>query len=135
MKPDIQTNMENRITEITDQNTLFDITIATIEETLSITMTEDGTTYYRYIDTEGGRQIDVTLDESISDGMVTVAINKQLAGGMARLGTMTINSKRITHETLNNINTVLERTYVESIFTAVFAAVKNTDGENDENDT
>jgi hypothetical protein len=135
MKPDIQTNMENRITEITDQNTLFDITIATIEETLSITMTEDGTTYYRYIDTEGGRQIDVTLDESISDGMVTVAINKQLAGGMARIGTMTINSKRITHETLNNINTVLERTYVESIFTAVFAAVKNTDGENDENDT
>jgi aspartate aminotransferase-like enzyme len=98
-------------------------------------MTEDSTTYYRYIDTEGGRQIDVTLDESISDGMVTVAINKQLAGGMARIGTMTINSKRITHETLNNINTVLERTYVESIFTAVFAAVKNTDGENDENDT
>jgi hypothetical protein len=135
MKPDIQTNMENRITEITDQNTLFDITIATIEETLSITMTEDSTTYYRYIDTEGDRQIDVTLDESISDGMVTVAINKQLAGGMARIGTMTINSKRITHETLNNINTVLERTYVESIFTAVFAAVKNTDGENDENDT
>lgn len=135
MKPDIQTNMENRITEITDQNTLFDTTIATIEETLTITMTEEGTTYYRYLDTESGRQIDVTLDESISDGVVTVAINKQLAGGMARLGTMTINSKRITHETLNNINTVLERTYVESIFTAVFAAVKNTDGENDENDT
>ena len=135
MKPDIQTNMENRITEITDQNTLFDTTIATIEETLNITMTEESTTYYRYLDTEGGKQIDVTLDESISDGMVTVAINKQLAGGMARLGTMTINSKRITHETLNNINTVLERTYVESIFTAVFAAVKNTDGENDENDT
>lgn len=135
MKPDIQTNMENRITEITDQNTLFDITIATIEETLNITMTEEGTTYYRYIDAEGGRQIDVTLDESISDGMITVAINEQLAGGMARLGTMTINSKRITHETLNNINTILERTYVESIFTAVFAAVKNTDGENDENDT
>lgn len=135
MKPDIQTNMENRITEITDQNTLFDTTIATIEETLSITMTEESTTYYRYLDTEGGKQIDVTLDESISDGMVTVAINKQLAGGMARLGTMTINSKRITHETLNNINTVLERTYVENIFTAVFAAVKNTDGENDENDT
>lgn len=135
MKPDIQTNMENRITEITDQNTLFDTTIATIEETLGITMTEESTTYYRYIDTESGRHIDVTLDESISDGMVTVAINKQLAGGMARLGTMTINSKRITHETLNNINTVLERTYVESIFTAVFAAVKNTDGENDENDT
>lgn len=135
MKPDIQTNMENRITEITDQNTLFDTTIATIEETLNITMTEESTTYYRYLDTEGGKQIDVTLDESISDGMVTVAINKQLAGGMARLGTMTINSKRITHETLNNINTVLERTYVEGIFTAVFAAVKNTDGENDENDT
>ena len=135
MKPDIQTNMETRITEITDQNTLFDTTIATIEETLNITMTEESTTYYRYLDTEGGKQIDVTLDESISDGMVTVAINKQLAGGMARLGTMTINSKRITHETLNNINTVLERTYVESIFTAVFAAVKNTDGENDENDT
>lgn len=135
MKPDIQTNMENRITEITDQNTLFDITIATIEETLTITMTEESTTYYRYLDTEGGKQIDVTLDESISEGMVTVAINKQLAGGLARLGTMTINSKRITHETLNNINTVLERTYVESIFTAVFAAVKNTDGENDENDT
>lgn len=132
MKPDIQTNMENRITEITNQNTLFDIAIATIETTLNITMTEESATYYRYVDTEGARQIDVTLDESISEGLVTVAINKQLAGGQARLGTMTINSKRITHETLNNINTVLERTYVENIFTAVFANVKNTDGDENE---
>ena len=132
MKPDIQTNMENRITEITDQNTLFDIAIATIETTLNVTMTEESATYYRYVDTEGARQIDVTLDESISEGLVTVSINKQLAGGQARLGTMTINSKRITHETLNNINTVLERTYVEDIFTAVFANVKNTDGDENE---
>ena len=132
MKPDIQTDMENRITEITDQNTLFDIAIATIETTLNVTMTEESATYYRYVDTEGARQIDVTLDESISEGLVTVAINKQLAGGQARLGTMTINSNRITHETLNNINTVLERTYVENIFTAVFANVKNTDGDENE---
>lgn len=132
MKPDIQTNMENRITEITNQNTLFDIAIATIETTLNVTMTEESSTYYRYVDTEAARQIDVTLDESISEGLVTVTINKQLAGGQARLGTMTINSKRITHETLNNINTVLERTYVENIFTAVFANVKNTDGDENE---
>lgn len=132
MKPDIQTNMETRVTEITDQNTIFDMTIATIEEALNVTMTEDNVTHYKYIDTDNGWQIDVTLDESIFDGVVTVAINQQLAGGLARLATMTINSKRITHETLGNINTILDRTYVENIFTAVFTAVKTVEGDNDD---
>lgn len=132
MKPDIQTNMETRVTEITDQNTIFDMTIATVEEVLDVTMTEDNVTHYKYIDTDNGWQIDVTLDESIFDGVVTVAINQQLAGGLARLATMTINSKRITHETLGNINTILDRTYVENIFTAVFTAVKTVEGDNDD---
>ena len=132
MKPDIQTNMETRVTEITDQNTIFDMTIATVEEVLDVTMTEDNVTHYKYIDTDNGWQIDVTLDESIFDGVVTVAINQQLADGLARLATMTINSKRITHETLGNINTILDRTYVENIFTAVFTAVKTVEGDNDD---
>ena len=132
MKPDIQTNMETRVTEITDQNTIFDMTIATVEEVLDVTMTEDNVTHYKYIDPDNARQIDVTLDESIFDGVVTVAINQQLAGGLARLATMTINSKRITHETLGNINTILDRTYVENIFTAVFTAVKTVEGDNDD---
>lgn len=135
MKPDIQTNMETRVTEITDQNTIFDMTIATVEEVLNATMTEDNVTHYKYIDTDNGWQIDVTLDESIFDGVVTVAINQQLAGGLARLATMTINSKRITHETLGNINTILDRTYIENIFTAVFTAVKNMESDNDKNET
>lgn len=135
MKPDIQTNMETRVTEITDQNTIFDMTIATIEEALNVTMTEDNVTHYKYIDTDNGWQIDVTLDESIFDGVVTVAINQQLAGGLARLATMTINSKRITHETLGNINTILDRTYIENIFTAVFTAVKTVEGDNDDSNT
>lgn len=135
MKPDIQLNMETRVTEITDQNTIFDMTIATIEEALDITMTEDNVTHYKYIDSDNGWQIDVTLDESIFDGVVTVAINQQLAGGLARLATMTINSKRITHETLGNINTVLDRTYIENIFTAIFTAVKTIEGDNDDNNT
>lgn len=135
MKPDIQTNMETRVTEITDQNTIFDMTIATVEEVLDVTMTEDNVTHYKYIDTDNGWQIDVTLDESIFDGVVTVAINQQLAGGLARLATMTINSKRITHETLGNINTILDRTYVENIFTAVFTAVKTVEGDNDDSNT
>lgn len=132
MKPDIQTNMETRVTEITDQNTIFDMTIATIEEALDVTMTEDNVTHYKYIDSDNGWQIDVTLDESIFDGVVTVAINQQLAGGLARLATMTINSKRITHETLGNINTILDRTYIENIFTAVFTAVKTVEGDNND---
>jgi hypothetical protein len=127
MKPDIQANMENRIEEITDQNTMFDIAIATIETVLGVTMTEESTTYYRYIDSNDGWDIAVTLEESISNGMITIAINKQLIGGMARLGTMTVYSNRTTSETLGNINTVLEREYVEDIFTAIFANVKNTD--------
>ena len=135
MKPDIQTNMETRVAEITDQNTIFDMTIATVEEVLDITMTEDNVTHYKYIDSDNGWQIDVTLDESIFDGVVTVAINQQLAGGLARLATMTINSKRITHETLGNINTILDRTYVENIFTAVFTAVKTVEGDNDDSNT
>jgi hypothetical protein len=132
MKPDIQTNMETRVTEITDQNTIFDMTIATVEEVLGATMTEDNVTHYKYIDSDNGWQIDVTLDESIFDGVVTVAINQQLAGGLARLATMTINSKRITHETLGNINTILDRTYIENIFTAVFTAVKTVEGDNND---
>lgn len=135
MKPDIQTNMETRVTEITDQNTIFDMTIATVEEVLDATMTEDNVTHYKYIDTDNGWQIDVTLDESIFDGVVTVAINQQLAGGLARLATMTINSKRITHETLGNINTILDRTYIENIFTAVFTAVKTAEGDDNDNNT
>ena len=135
MKPDIQTNMETRVTEITDQNTIFDMTIATVEEVLDVTMTEDNVTHYKYIDTDNGWQIDITLDESIFDGVVTVAINQQLAGGLARLATMTINSKRITHETLGNINTILDRTYVENIFTAVFTAVKTVEGDDNDNNT
>lgn len=135
MKPDIQLNMETRVTEITDQNTIFDMTIATVEEVLNITMTEDDVTHYKYIDSDNGWQIDVTLDESIFDGVVTVAINQQLAGGLARLATMTINSKRITHETLGNINTVLDRTYIENIFTAIFTAVKTTEGDDNDNNT
>ena len=127
MKPDIQANMENRIEEITDQNTMFDIAITTIETVLGVTMTEESTTYYRYIDSDAGWDIAVTLEESISNGMITIAINKQLIGGMARLGTMTVYSNRTTSETLGNINTVLEREYVEDIFTAIFANVKNTD--------
>lgn len=135
MKPDIQLNMETRVTEITDQNTIFDMTIATVEEVLNVTMTEDDVTHYKYIDSDNGWQIDVTLDESIFDGVVTVAINQQLAGGLARLATMTINSKRITHETLGNINTVLDRTYIENIFTAIFTAVKTTEGDDNDNNT
>lgn len=127
MKPDIQANMENRIEEITDQNTMFDIAITTIETVLGVTMTEESMTYYRYIDSNAGWDIAVTLEESISNGMITIAINKQLIGGMARLGTMTVYSNRTTSETLGNINTVLEREYVEDIFTAIFANVKNTD--------
>lgn len=135
MKPDIQMNMETRVTEITDQNTIFDMTIATVEEVLDVTMTEDNVTHYQYIDSDNSWQIDVTLDESIFDGVVTVAINQQLAGGLARLATMTINSKRITHETLGNINTILDRTYIENIFTAIFAAVRAIEGDNNDNNT
>ena len=135
MKPDIQMNMETRVTEITDQNTIFDMTIATVEEVLDVTMTVDSVTQYKYIDTDNGLQIDVTLDESIFDGVVTVAINQQLAGGLARLATMTINSKRITHETLGNINTIPDRTYIENLFTAVFTAVKTAEGDDNDNNT
>lgn len=124
MKPDIQTNMENRINEIRNQNTIFDDTITTIESTLNIEMTESAATLYT--GTDGAWSISVVLDESLDNGIITVGLNRTNEHGDARVASMTITSTRRVQESINNIDNIVNHRYIVDLFAAIFEAVKQT---------
>lgn len=127
MKPGIEQNMEIRINEITEQATVFDQAISAIEETLSVTM--EPTTSNIYTATTDGWTITAQLDESLYDGVVTVGVNKEIIGGSARFASMTITSQRATQESYNNIDSVVNHTYIMTLFGAIFEAVKITNSD------
>lgn len=131
MKPDIQTNMENRINEIRNQNTIFDDTITTIESTLNIEMTESAATLYT--GTDDAWSISVVLDESLDNGIITVGLNRTNEHGDARVASMTISSTRRVQESINNIDNIVNHRYIVDLFAAIFEAVKqtNTSGQDD----
>lgn len=124
MKPDIQTNMENRINEIRNQNTIFDDTITTIESTLNIEMTESAATLYT--GTDDTWSISVVLDESLNNGIITVGLNRINEHGDARVASMTITSTRRVQESINNIDNIVNHRYIVDLFAAIFEAVKQT---------
>lgn len=124
MKPDIQTNMENRINEIRNQNTIFDDTITTIESTLNIEMTESAATLFT--GTDGAWSISVVLDESLDNGIITVGLNRTNEHGDARVASMTITSTRRVQESINNIDNIVNHRYIVDLFAAIFEAVKQT---------
>ena len=124
MKPDIQTNMENRINEIRNQNTIFDDTITTIESTLNIEMSESAATLYT--GTDGAWSISVVLDESLDNGIITVGLNRTNEHGDARVASMTITSTRRVQESINNIDNIVNHRYIVDLFAAIFEAVKQT---------
>ena len=124
MKPDIQTNMENRINEIRNQNTIFDDTITAIESTLNIEMTESAATLYT--GTDGAWSISVVLDESLNNGIITVGLNRINEHGDARVASMTITSTRRVQESINNIDNIVNHRYIVDLFAAIFEAVKQT---------
>lgn len=131
MKPDIQTNMENRINEIRNQNTIFDDTITTIESTLDIEMTESAATLYT--GTDDAWSISVVLDESLDNGIVTVGLNRTNEHGDARVASMTITSTRRVQESINNIDNIVNHRYIVDLFAAIFEAVKNTNSGSGDN--
>lgn len=131
MKPDIQTNMENRINEIRNQNTIFDDTITTIESTLDIEMTEGAATLYT--GTDDAWSISVVLDESLDNGIVTVGLNRTNEHGDARVASMTISSTRRVQESINNIDNIVNHRYIVDLFAAIFEAVKNTNSGSGDN--
>lgn len=131
MKPDIQTNMENRINEIRNQNTIFDDTITTIESTLDIEMTESAATLYT--GTDDAWSISVVLDESLDNGIVTVGLNRTNEHGDARVASMTISSTRRVQESINNIDNIVNHRYIVDLFAAIFEAVKNTNSGSGDN--
>ena len=131
MKPDIQTNMENRINEIRNQNTIFDDTITTIESTLDIEMTESAATLYT--GTDDAWSISVVLDESLDNGIVTVGLNRANEHGDARVASMTISSTRRVQESINNIDNIVNHRYIVDLFAAIFEAVKNTNSGSGDN--
>jgi hypothetical protein len=131
MKPDIQTNMENRINEIRNQNTIFDDTITTIESTLNIEMTESAATLYT--GTDDAWSISVVLDESLDNGIITVGLNRTNEHGDARVASMTITSTRRVQESINNIDNIVNHRYIVDLFAAIFEAVKNTNSGSGDN--
>ena len=124
MKPDIQANMENRIEEIRTQNTIFDDVITTVETTLSIEMLPQ--TAGMYSGTDGTWSITIVLDESLTDGVITVGLNQTIDQGDARIASMTIHSTRQIHESINNVSNIVDHRYVVDLFAAIFEAVKQT---------
>lgn len=131
MKPDIQTNMETRINEIRNQNTIFDDTITTIESTLDIEMTESAATLYT--GTDDAWSISVVLDESLDNGIITVGLNRTNEHGDARVASMTISSTRRVQESINNIDNIVNHRYIVDLFAAIFEAVKNTNSGSGDN--
>lgn len=124
MKPDIQANMETRIEEIRAQNTIFDDVITTVETTLSIEMLPQ--TAGMYSGTDGAWSITIVLDESLTDGVITVGLNQTIDQGAARIASMTIHSTRQIHESINNVSNIVDHRYVVDLFAAIFEAVKQT---------
>jgi len=124
MKPDIQANMETRIDEIRSQNTIFDDVITTVETTLSIEMLPQ--TAGMYSGTDGAWSITIVLDESLTDGVITVGLNQTIDQGDARIASMTIHSTRQIHESINNVSNIVDHRYVVDLFAAIFEAVKQT---------
>lgn len=124
MKPDIQANMETRIDEIRTQNTIFDDVITTVETALSIEMLPQ--TAGMYSGTDGVWSITIVLDESLTDGVITVGLNQTTDQGAARIASMTIHSTRQIHESINNVGNIVDHRYVVDLFAAIFEAVKQT---------
>lgn len=129
MKPGIQTNMELRINEIREQSDVFDQTITAIEEHLNVTM--EASSPLIYIIQTDGWTITTQLDESLYNGVVTVGVNKEITGGSARFATMTITSQRAVQETYNNIDNIVNHSYITDLFGAIFVAVKNVNETSD----
>lgn len=126
MKPDIQENMETRIGTVSVQNTYFDTAITAIETETAESATRISSTLYRVVDSEF--IINITLDESLYDGVVTVAIVKNNLDGEIRYATMTITSNNIISESYSNVDTEANRTYMTNLFGAVFDAIRGIDG-------
>lgn len=124
MKPDIQANMETRIDEIRTQNTIFDDVITTVETALSIEMLPQ--TAGMYSGTDGAWSITIVLDESLTDGVVTVGLNQTTDQGTARIASMTVHSTRQIHESIDNVSNIVDHKYVVDLFAAIFEAVKQT---------
>ena len=127
MKPEIQQRMNERIDDIRSQNTIFDDAISIVETQFDEPMTMETST--RYTLTTETYRIAVTLDESLENGVTTIAINEIIPGGEARIATMTINSVGVIQESYNNIDTKLHRDDVITLFSAIFEGVRSTDDE------
>lgn len=126
MKPDIQENMETRIETVSVQNTYFDTAITAIETETAESATRISSTLYRVVDSEF--IINIALDESLYDGVVTIAIIKNNLDGEIRYATMTITSNNIISESYSNVDTEANRTYMTNLFGAVFDAIRGIDG-------
>ena len=126
MKPDIQENMETRIETVSVQNTYFDTAITAVETETAESATRISSTLYRVVDSEF--IINIALDESLYDGVVTVAIVKNNLDGEIRYATMTITSNNIISESYSNVDTEANRTYMTNLFGAVFDAIRGIDG-------
>lgn len=124
MKTDIQERMDSRISEIRTQNTMFDNAITAVETEMSETMNADSST--RYSLRTDTWEIIVMLDESLTDGVVTIAVNRILIGGNPRYATMTVTSKAVVNESYNNIDSVEHRTTIVGLFAAIFETVRGT---------
>lgn len=124
MKTDIQERMDQRITEIRTQNTIFDNVITAIETETTESMTPESST--RYVLQTDGWEIIAMLDESLFDGVVTVGINQILLGGSPRVATMTINSSGVVQENYSNIDTPQHRTYIMNLMAAVYDSVRTS---------
>jgi len=124
MKTDIQERMDQRITEIRTQNTIFDNVIKAIETETTESMTPESST--RYILQTDEWEIIAMLDESLFDGIVTIGINRTLIGGSPRVATMTINSSGVIQENYSNIDTPQHRTYIMNLMAAVYDSVRTS---------
>lgn len=125
MKPEIQEHMETNVTEVRNQNTLFDTTISVIEEHYSDTMNRRSATTYDLV-VDHTWLIAVSLNEDLYNGTVIVAINKKLESQeYARFATMTITSSRTISEALSNVDNVVDHTMITELFGEIFTAVIN----------
>lgn len=133
MKSEIQEYMEERIHEIRSQNTMFDIAVSTIETSFDTEMTAETETQFSLM-TDKWR-IQVSLDESLYDGIVTVSFNRATVEGIARIGSMTITSQGVMNEAYHNIDTTENRSEIYTVFSSIFAKVKQYIDGDDDNET
>lgn len=129
MKTEIQEYMEARISEIRNQNTMFDIAVTAAESFFERTFDASSPTQYSLVFNCRGDDVYVIISLDETSGITNLAFNYSVGGGeWVRYATVTITSSGAVNEMYDNVPNSSMREDVFKLATTVYSSTGKIKG-------